>query len=116
MNILKRTFNRIKVEFREKLNPYLASYKRKRFVYFGGGGENDLFTVIFDNCWSRHLYRFLEEVYNSPTIGLFFFVHDFIKFLQHLREYLSIELRFCLIKRVKIQRSACEIWRRMCVI
>ncbi|WP_291534786.1 DUF1919 domain-containing protein [Bacteroides sp.] len=105
MNILKRTFNRIKVEFREKLNPYLASYKRKRFVYFGGGGENDLFTVIFDNCWSRHLYRFLEEVYNSPTIGLFFFVHDFIKFLQHLREYLSIELRFVSLKESKYKEA-----------
>lgn len=37
MNILKRTFYRIKVKLREKLNLYLAPYRRKRFIEFWGG-------------------------------------------------------------------------------
>lgn len=56
--------------------------------------KNHDFTVISNNCWAGSVYRYLKMPYLSPTVGLYFFASDYIKFVSDLRHYLSCELEF----------------------
>lgn len=41
-----------------------------------------------------HVYRFFAMPYDSPTIGLYFFSADYIKFVSNLRYYIEQDLTF----------------------
>lgn len=56
--------------------------------------KNHDFTVISNNCWAGNVYRYFNMPYMSPTVGLYFFAHDYIKFVSNLKHYLSCELKF----------------------
>lgn len=89
MNIINRLKNKLKVSIREKLNPYFAPYRLQRLEPM-----NRTFTIISNNCWGGHVYRYFGLSYNSPTVGLFFFAQDYIKFLENLQFYVNKELSF----------------------
>lgn len=59
--------------------------------------NNDLlnkdFTIISNNCFAGLTYEYLNLPYNSPTIGLYIFAKDYIKFIYDLKYYLGIELK-----------------------
>lgn len=80
-------FNIGKILIREKLNPIFAGRRRKKLI-----GTD--FTIISNNCWGGHVYRFFGIPYNSPTIGLFFFAEDYIMFLSELKGFLNCDLEF----------------------
>lgn len=40
------------------------------------------------------MYQYFDLPYNSPTVGLYFFAKDYIKFLKNLKYYLNLELKF----------------------
>lgn len=52
------------------------------------------FTIISNNCWAGKVYQYLEMPYLSPTVGLYFFAEDYLKFVSDLRHYFSLELQF----------------------
>lgn len=52
------------------------------------------FCVIASNCAGVLPYRFLRRHYNTPTVGLFFFAPDFIRFVKNLHYYLQLDLTF----------------------
>lgn len=52
------------------------------------------FTIISNNCWAGKAYQYFDMPYLSPTVGLYFFADDYIKFVKNLRYYLSRELSF----------------------
>ena len=52
------------------------------------------FTIISNNCWAGRCYQYLGMPYLSPTVGLYFFAEDYLKFVSDLRYYLSLELEF----------------------
>lgn len=52
------------------------------------------FTVISNNCWAGKLYQYLDMPYLSPTVGLYFFADDYIRFLKNLQYYMSLNLKF----------------------
>lgn len=56
--------------------------------------ENTDFTIISNNCWGGMIYESYNLPKETPTVGLFFMADDYLKFLSHLREYLSAELVF----------------------
>ena len=87
MNIIIRKIDRIKVSIREKLNPYLGKFRLARIK-----PELRDFTIISNNCWAGHVYRYFNLPYNSPTIGLFIFPGDYIKFIYDLEYYISNEI------------------------
>lgn len=76
-----------KVKIREKLNPYLAKYRRRKL-------NNKNFTIISNNCWGGHVYRYFNLPYDSPTIGLYLFSADYIKFIGNLKYYIEKEITF----------------------
>lgn len=76
-----------KVKIREKLNPYLAKYRSRKL-------NNKKFTIISNNCWGGHVYRYFNLPYDSPTIGLYLFSADYIKFIGNLKYYIEKEITF----------------------
>lgn len=85
------TITSLKIKIREFLNPYLAP-TRRFFLRKKGADLN--FTIISNNCWAGHVYRYYGLPYNTPTIGLFFFAADYIKFVYNLRFYINHEITF----------------------
>lgn len=63
------------------------SYVKGRVVYRD-------FTVISNNCWAGKLYQYLDMQYLTPTVGLYFFSDDYLKFIKNLRYYISLDLEF----------------------
>lgn len=51
-------------------------------------------NIISNNCWGGHVYRYFNLPYNSPTVGLFFFTEDYIRFLSNIKYYLSLNFKF----------------------
>lgn len=56
--------------------------------------RNKDFTIISNNCWAGRAYQYLDMPYLSPTVGLYFFAPDYIKFISDLRRYLDTPLKF----------------------
>ncbi|MBO4897364.1 MAG: DUF1919 domain-containing protein [Clostridia bacterium] len=83
-----------------KLKKYLAKTyvsfldtKKKTIAYLRGKTiKNRDFTIISDNCWGGFIYQRYGIKYQTPTIGLFFYPEDYIKFLERLDYYLSLDV------------------------
>lgn len=60
--------------------PYLDKLK-ERF-----GNET---SIICSNCFAGRIMQDIGMQYNTPTLGLYFWAPDYIKFLQHLEFYLK---------------------------
>lgn len=56
--------------------------------------KNKNFTIISNNCWGGFIYQMLKLPYNTPTIGLFFYGNDYVKFCKNIREYLNKDIIF----------------------
>lgn len=69
------------------MNPYIGPIRRRLL-------KCEKFTIISNNCWGGHVYRYFNMEYLSPTIGLYFYAHDYIKFCQNLKHYINSELKF----------------------
>ena len=72
-----------------------------RRTYFRYRFKGRRFTIISNNCWAGKLYQYLDMPYLSPTVGLYFFAEDYLKFVKNLRYYLSLELRFISLQESK---------------
>lgn len=83
----KMTFDNIRIKLREILNPYLGPLRR---IFL----KRRDFTIISNNCWGGHVYRYFSLPYSSPTIGLYFFANDYIKFASELKKYINSDIQF----------------------
>lgn len=52
------------------------------------------FTIISNNCWAGSVYRYFGMPYLSPTVGLYFFAEDYLKFVSDLHHYMDAKLVF----------------------
>ena len=106
---LRQIKNRLRwfvfVDLREKTNKYLAPYRRKLLL-----GTD--FTIISNNCWGGHVYRKFQIPYNSPTIGMYFFPEEYIRFLSNLKMYLSMPLEVVPAYESKYYDYLCTINQR----
>ena len=84
MNKLFRRIDSYRIPIREKLNPLLGGARLRKL-------DNPKFTIISNNCWGGHVYRFFNLPYLSPTVGLYFFGDDYVKFIQNLEYYCKCE-------------------------
>lgn len=73
-------------KIRLKINRIGSSNRRKQILH-------KEITIISNNCYSGITYEYLGLKFNSPTIGLYFFAEEYIKFLKNLKRYLTIELK-----------------------
>lgn len=82
MNKIKKTFYRL---YHKILIPF-RRIKGKLLIH------NKKVTIISNNCWGGNVYREYGLMNMSPTIGLFFFADEYIKFLNNLDFYLNAPL------------------------
>ncbi len=52
------------------------------------------FTIISNNCWGGLVYAAHNLQKQTPTVGMFFFAEDYIKFLKRFEEYVRCPLIF----------------------
>lgn len=57
--------------------------------------KNKNFTLLSNNCNGGLIYHDLGIKFNSPTINLFILQDQFITFLEHLDQYLAMDLILC---------------------
>lgn len=68
-------------------NKLFANYRRGKL-------NNTDFSIISNNCWGGHVYRHFGLSYTSPTVGLYFYADEYIKFLSELEHNLNSQLQF----------------------
>lgn len=89
-----KTKDKIIEKTREYTNHIFGWYRRMWL-------ENKSFTIISNNCWGGHVYRFFNLSYQSPFVGLYVFSDDYIKILTDLKRYLSLPLEFISVEESK---------------
>jgi len=62
----------------------IRKYRNRKLI-------NKDFSIISNNCWGGGIYQKLDLPYTSPTVGIYFYAEDYIKFLSNLEYYLSIK-------------------------
>ena len=56
--------------------------------------RNRNFIIISNNCWGAEIYRRLDLSYNTPFVGLFIYIPDYLKLLQDFDTYMIEQLSF----------------------
>lgn len=79
-----------KIKFRliEKVDQKIFSKVRNKKI------NNKDFTIISNNCFAGWVYRIFNLEYLTPTVGLFIMPDDYLKFIENLEYYLSLEMKF----------------------
>lgn len=72
------------------------------------GLKNKDFSIISNNCWGGFVYDYFGMQYKTPTIGLFFYAEDYIRFLGNLKYYLSLECKPLALKDSKHYKENLE--------
>ena len=85
---INNLYNGIRLQLRELINPILAPSRVKRANIITS------FSIISNNCWAGHVYRYFGLSYLTPTIGLYFFAPDYLKFVKDLKRYIDMDLTF----------------------
>ena len=80
---MKDNFRKIRL----KINKIGAKNRNKKLL------TKD-FSIISNNCYAGIVYQYLNLQYNTPTIGLYFFAKEYIKFLSNLEYYFNCSLKF----------------------
>lgn len=73
----------------------IIAFKRKKLSKFRRRKINkEHFTIISNNCWGGETYESYNLIKQSPTVGLFFWASDYIKFISNIQYYLNQKLYF----------------------
>ncbi len=67
--------------------------------------ENREISILSNNCCGGFIYKDMKLQFLSPTIGLFFFTPDYIRFLSGLDRYLGMDLSFTRESRFNVVPS-----------
>ena len=81
-------------KIRDFTNPIFGVIRRKQL-------KTTEITIISNNCWSGHFYRWFQLPYDSPTVGLYIFPDDYLKLAYNIRQYMALELKFIPLEQSK---------------
>lgn len=85
--MFKPTFyQRVARKMQKSLAPILIPFRRRLL-------KNDDFTIISNNCWGGICYEYFGMQKKSPTVGMWFFAEDYLKFVKNLKYYTSLQLK-----------------------
>ena len=91
-NILKTKADLIRLQRRAA--GWRQRKKRDRLIRtMRGKVKETQYTIFSQNCIGGVFYHDMGEAFLSPTINLYFPAEDFVKFVLHLEEYLSLPLK-----------------------
>ena len=100
--IKKRTRWFFNVDTREWFNKYISPLRQKQL-------KGTDFTIISNNCWGGHVYRRYSVSYNSPTVGMYFFPAEYLKFLSNLRDNIDMSMSFIPASKSKYYKRLQEL-------
>lgn len=69
------------------IDKYFSVFQRSKL-------KNKDFSIICNNCIAGGIYHKLGLKYSTPTVGLFFFSSDYLKFLENFEYYIKQPLKF----------------------
>lgn len=72
---------------RSKTNPVLGNIRQRAL-------DDTHFTIISNNCWAGVVYQYYNLPYQSPTVGMYIFSDDYVRFVSNLKYYCSCDLSF----------------------
>lgn len=81
------TIEGIRLKFLEFKRKGGAKFRKKKI-------NKEQFTIISNNCWGGETYESYNLIKQSPTVGLFFWASDYIKFISDIHHYLNQSLEF----------------------
>lgn len=96
MSIISRASRKVG----DRFNPLLAPLRRARLL------RTD-FSIISNNCWAGSVYRRYGLPYLSPTVGLYFFADDFVRFASRLMHYTQMPVEFIAAQESLHARQLC---------
>ena len=80
----------------------ILKYRRKWFAnYRNKKIKNKNFTIISNNCWAGMIYESYNLPKQSPTVGLYFYAPDYIKFIKNLKKYVNCSMEFITLEESK---------------
>ena len=79
--------DKLVAEYWESKNKIFARYYRSKL-------KNKGFSIICNNCVAGLIYQKFGLPYLSPTVGLFFYSEDYIKFLENFEYYIQQPVEF----------------------
>ena len=106
---LKRIIEKIRLKIRKKTNPFLGFFRRMRL-------NNTDFTIISNNCWGGIIYEHFNLPKNSPTVGMYFFAEEYIKFINNLKHFLKQPLEIIDCSQSKYKEQLIERNQAHCLI
>ena len=90
MKICKKIFLELKLnEIGKKYRKKFRNKKERKKL------KIDNFSIISNNCIGGVIYNDLGKKFLSPTVNLYIKPTDFIKFLENMEYYLSLEIKPC---------------------
>lgn len=98
-------FTKVKQKLKN-LKVKISLFLKKKYYY--AHLKNKSFTIISNNCWGGDVYQMYGLKYLSPTVGLYLYESDYIKFISDLKKYLSQELVFIKPNESKFYPKLCE--------
>lgn len=101
--------NRIEKGIQDLLSPVLVSSRRKKL-------SNTDFTIISNNCWGGITYEWYGIEKKTPTVGMWFFADDYLKFISNLKYYLSLEINIIPVKESRHYEQIMESQSTECPI
>lgn len=93
-NGIKRRIQKYYKKFKIKLNDISGIPNRLRRYYNRKTIKSRDFTIISNNCWAGKVYQYFDMPYLTPTVGLYFFTDDYLKFISNLKYYMGLKLQF----------------------
>lgn len=94
MQLMSRILKKIQNKGKKQLIKWCAPLRRKSL-------KRCDFTIISNNCWAGDVYRFFGLPYQTPTVGLYFWADDYIRFIKNLKHYLSCDIQFIELEESK---------------
>lgn len=88
--------------FRLKLNKVGSNVRKKKL-------KTTDFSIISNNCYAGIVYQHLGLQYNTPTIGLYFYPNEYIKFLKNFDYYIKQKINFINTKDSKYFKELHEL-------
>lgn len=87
--------------FRQRLNPQMIAVSMKWSVndrcfsvFQRSRLHNRNFSVICNNCLAGSIYHKYGLPYASPTVGLYFYSEDYLRFIENFQYYINQPLTF----------------------
>lgn len=85
MSLMKQRIHRYRMKLRKMQNHLFGKFRRLAL-------NNMNFTIISNNCWGGVIYEYFDIQKNSPTVGMYFFAEEYIRFINNLKYYLNIKM------------------------